>query len=256
MNINGINASTSVMDSTGIGNGGAGMAPPSAENVQSFNKIMSGATESGKPGSCSQQPGQENTQQGDQQQLLKELLAMIQQIIQQLAKSINGEAGNSGPQGGSTPAGEGGGIKPVDGGGPGGSTSGDGGSKIPKPTEHIQQLNLGGKPVTIGGDGTASAAEVQSTAANIQNLYENSPTFRNMIDSSSDPSFEVSVGRRSDNTSWGNDNGRVFMNINSVPPTNNDTFQALLGHEFAHASVGMDHGPQIESVEDAVAREA
>lgn len=188
---------------------------------------------------------------------LESLISQITELLQKLLAVLSGQSpssaqSTSNPQGGSVPSG-GDGVSPVNGGGAGGSAGGD---VIPKPTEHLQTLNLGGKNVVVGGDGTASAAEVQATAQSIQNLYANSPTFKNMIDNSSDPNFEVSVGRRSDNTSWGNSEGRIFMNINNINPGNSDSWQSLLGHEFAHASIDIGHGSQIEQIESAVAREA
>lgn len=188
---------------------------------------------------------------------LESLIAQITELLQKLLAAISSQSpsseqsiGNS--KGGSMPTG-GNGVTPVNGGGAGGSAGGD---LIPKPTEHLQTLNLGGKNVVIGGDGTASPAEVQATTQSIQNLYANSPTFKNMIDNSSDPSFEVSVGRRSDNTSWGNTQGRLFMNINNINPGNSDSFQSLLGHEFAHASIDLGHGPHMEQIERSIAAEA
>ena len=77
-----------------------------------------------------------------------------------------------------------------------------------------------------------------------------------MIDNSSDPSFEVSVGRRDDNTSWGNTEGRVFMNINNISPGNSDSWQSLLSHEFAHASIDLGHGGEMEQLEKQAASEA
>ncbi|CAA6824822.1 MAG: Unknown protein [uncultured Thiotrichaceae bacterium] len=188
---------------------------------------------------------------------LESLIAQITELLQKLMAAITGQSPSSeqsaaNPQGGSIPT-SGNAVSPVTGSGAGGSAGSD---LIPKPTEHLQTLNLGGKNVVVGGDGTASAAEVQATAQSIQNLYANSPTFKNMIDNSSDPDFDVSVGRRSDNTSWGNTEGRLFMNINNINPGNSDSFQSLLGHEFAHASIDLGHGSQMEQIESAIAREA
>ncbi|MEZ5535001.1 MAG: hypothetical protein R3F02_05185 [Thiolinea sp.] len=222
---------------------------PNSNDVRSFNSSMQAANGSEK---CSDG----NTQQKDSQDT-DQLLQQILQILQLLLKSINNQPGAGAdaekPRGGSI-SDNGNGVQPVQGGGKGGSSGAD--QLIPPPSEHIQQLNLGGKPVTVGGDGSSSASEVAATASNIENLYNNSSTFRNMIDTSSDPSFEVSVGRRSDNTSWGNTEGRVFMNINNIAPTNSDNFQSLLGHEFAHASIDLGHGGQMEQVQQAVAQEA
>lgn len=188
---------------------------------------------------------------------LESLIAQITALLQKLLAAISGqppssEQADDKSRGGSIPQGENS-VSPVNGSGTGGSASND---LIPQPTEHLQTLNLGGKNVVVGGDGTASAAEVQATAQSIQTLYNNSPTFKNMIDNSTDPSFDVSVGRRSDNTSWGNTQGKIFMNINNIAPGNSDSYQSLLGHEFAHASIDLGHGSQMEQIERAVASEA
>ncbi len=132
--------------------------------------------------------------------------------------------------------------------------AGDG--QIPKPTEHKQSFELGGKQVTIGGDGSASAAEVQQTKDTLTNLYENSGSFKQMLDSSPNESFEVSVGKRDDNMSWGNADGRVFMNINNIKPDSGDGFESLMAHELAHAGVNMQHGTEMKQFEQTVAKEA
>ena len=221
---------------------------PSGNDIRSFNNGMQTADHNGSAAEPAAQP--------QDPQSTQQLLQLITQILQLLLKSID-DSSETGCDQGKARGGsvtDGNGVQPVQGGGKGGSAGSD--QLIPPPSEHIQQLNLGGKPVTVGGDGSSSAAEVAATANNIEDLYNNSPTFRNMIDTSSDPSFEVSVGRRSDNTSWGNTEGRVFMNINNIAPTNSDNFQSLLGHEFAHASIDLGHGGQMEQVQQAVAQEA
>lgn len=270
MNINGINSQTRAMDSQNSANTGV-KESPSASSVQSFNQAMGNEKSAQTENTASSQTsgGQSCNQSNMDSQLqeLKDLLTQLAQMLTQMLQggqtggspqeaSKTGGSGDSKSHGGSTPNGENGGIKPVNGSGPGGSAGSS--ELIPAPQENIQTLNLGGKQVTVGGDGTgnASASEVKATADNIQNLYNNSPTFRNMIDSSSDQSFTVSVGRRDDNTSWGNTTGKVFMNLNNVSPNNSDTFQSLLGHEFAHASIDLGHGSQMEQVENAVAQEA
>ncbi len=132
--------------------------------------------------------------------------------------------------------------------------AGDG--QIPKPSEHLQNFNLGGKQVTIGGDGSASASEVAQTKNTLTDLYANSDSFKNMLDSSPNDSFEVSVGRNNDNMSWANADGRVFININDITPGANDSFQALTAHEFAHAGVNQQHGEAMKQFQQTVAQEA
>ncbi|MCK5896544.1 MAG: hypothetical protein KAG20_07045 [Cocleimonas sp.] len=209
---------------------------------------------------------------------MKQLLMMLLELITMLMKSMEGgdksdddkvKSGESKGGGGTAPApsGDAGGSEKA---GKGGSESakvengkvvaennvGAGDEQIPKPTEHMQSFDLGGKQVTIGGDGTASATEVQETKDTLMNLYENSTTFKNMIDSSSNDNFEVSVGKRDDNMSWGNADGRIFMNVNNVTPGANDSFEALTAHEMAHAGAGMRHGAEMEKFEQTVAAEA
>ncbi|HPE62297.1 MAG TPA: hypothetical protein PLB10_18355 [Thiolinea sp.] len=252
MDINGINPSSQTGN---VASSPQNQPMPAGNDVSAFNRAM--GAEGKNCDSCSSSNG--GTHTGEiPQDVQQQLIQLLQQLLQMLQGGEPGGAADSASgtgktHGGST-AGPDGGVSPVTGSGPGGSAGSD--ELIPKPTEHIQTLNLGGKNVTVGGDGTSSAQEVAATANQVQHLYDNSPTFKNMIDNSSDPSFEVSVGRRSDNTSWGNTQGRVFMNINNVDPGNSDTFQSLMGHEFAHASVDMPHGSAIEQTQNAVAQEA
>ncbi len=131
---------------------------------------------------------------------------------------------------------------------------GDG--EIPKPSQYQQNLTLGDKQIEIGSDGSASAAEVEQTKETLTDLYENSASFKEMLDSSPNDSFEVSVGRRDDNMSWANADGRVFMNINDITPDSNDHFQALTAHEFAHAGINQQHGTEMKEFEQKVALEA
>lgn len=257
MQTNGINPVTRASD---LASATAPIAPPSSDNVQAFNNIMQGQGTAGTDSctACGDKSPKAGGKEAAGGQSMEQLTSMLQQLIQQLLALLKGGAeGGGGAEGkthGGSSVGEGGGVKSVEGTGTGGSAGSS--ELIPPPTEHLQTLNLGGKPVTVGGDGSSSAAEVAATAGNIQNLYDNSPSFRNMIDSSSDPSFDVTVGKRPDNTSWGNTQGRVFMNLNNVAPTNSDQFQSLLGHEFAHASIDLGHGSSMEKMQDAVAQEA
>lgn len=260
----GMSAGSNNLYTPGTEEKAAAPVPPTADSVQAFNQGMNNSADNNAGLSSDMSKSADSGAKDSASQLdelLQQLISLIQAMIAQLGKS-EGEPSQGQPQGGST-AGPGQGIKPVEGSGPGGSAgngaaggSGNSSELIPPPSEHVQQINLGGKPVTVGGDGSASAAEVEATSQSIQNLYQNSPTFKNMIDSSSDPSFEVSVGRRDDNTSWGNTEGRVFMNINNIAPGNSDSFQSLLGHEFAHASIDLGHGSKMENTEQAIAQEA
>lgn len=241
--------------------------PPPSSDVSNFNSAMNSSSASCE--NCSGCPSCSGGDKSGSNPLddpkTKEMLAQVLQLVQQLLEKVeSSEPGNN--KGGST-ASPNGGVNPVEGAGSGGGadnqgSGGNGGSgsneRIPPPSENIQQLNLGGKTVTVGGDGTgtASAEEVAKTAQSIEHMYQNSPTFKDMIDNSSDPSFEVSVGRRDDNTSWGNTEGRVFMNINNIDPGNSDSWQSLLSHEFAHASIDLGHGAEMENLEQRAAREA
>lgn len=242
-----------IQTNTTAGVAAAAAAPPPVTDIRSFAKGL-GTERSDRSAASAEVTGQEGKDgistaaQGQSAEQLQQLVEQLIQLIQQLIQSMQGSEKAQG----ASVAGPGGQVQSVD----TPVTQGNADAKIPKPTEHIQTLNLGGKQITVGGDGSASAAEVQSTAASISNLYQNSPTFKNMIDNSRDPSFQVSVGRRSDNTSWGAGDGRLFMNINNVVPGNNDTFQSLLGHEFAHASIDLGHGAELEQLQSRVAQEA
>ena len=255
---------------------------PNATDVSAFNSALSDGSQ-GNEKSCTKDAAdstsgaEAGSQSGDEAILaqLEEILTMLMELIAQL----NGSEGDSAEGSGSESAGQ-----SVDASGTGGtanngaSTSGTGDSpakvengkvtsqgegnvaagdgQIPKPTEHMQSFDLGDKQVTIGGDGSASAEEVQQTQQTISDLYENSPSFKEMVDSSPNDSFEVSVGRRSDNMSWGNEDGRVFMNVNDITPGSSTNFQELTAHEFAHAGVGQDHGAEMERFQSTVAQEA
>jgi hypothetical protein len=191
------------------------------------------------------------------EEILPALLEMIQQLIEMIASSASESGtdadkkagGSSSSNGGSVPTG-GDSVTSTD------VPSSNSSEKIPPATEHMQSFSLGGKDINIGGDGTASAAEVQSTADSIKHLYQNSDTFKSMIDDSSDPKFDVTVGKRDDNLSWGGSNGAVFMNLNNIGADNSDRFQELLGHEFAHASIDLKHGAEMDRTASAVAAEA
>ncbi|MGF1642096.1 MAG: hypothetical protein ACFCUJ_00520 [Thiotrichales bacterium] len=193
---------------------------------------------------------------GDAKAMLEQILQLLQQLLQALggkaATESNASAPSSSasksspPRGGSVSDGDGTGVRSV-----------LGNSNIPPPVDNLQSVQLGGKTLTVGGDGsgTASAAEVSQTAASIENLYANSPSFKQMIDSSPHQNLEVSVGRRADNTSWGG-GGSVFMNLNNIAAGNSDTFQELLAHEFAHAAIDMQHGSEQDVLQDRIAAEA
>jgi hypothetical protein len=176
------------------------------------------------------------------------------------AAGAGNATGGAGKAGGSSEAGKGGSSNAASDAGKASKgaenkvAAGDG--QIPKPTEHKQSFELGGKQITVGGDGSASAAEVQQTKNTLTNLYENSNSFKEMIDSSPNESFDVSVGKRDDNMSWGNEDGRVFMNINSIDPNSGDNFESLMAHEMGHAGAGMEHGAAMKQFEEAVAKEA
>ena len=222
--------------------------------IQNFNSLLN----SSNPIVQKQNSAEQNSNQND---LLKSVLQLIKLILELLVKQDSNNTNTPNPQpsqgktsGGSTPAEGGSGIKWVEGSGVGGSAGKN--ELIPPPTKDVQTFDLGSKKLTIGSDGSANANEVAKTADSIKHLYNSSSTFRNMIDSSSDPSFDVTVGKRSDNTSWGNTLGKVFVNTNNIAPSNEDSFQSLLGHEFAHASIDLGHGAEMKNVESAVAKES
>jgi len=241
---------------------------PKPEDVSDFSKALSNGSQQSDRSNGSapiatqaQDVGKSGGQITEAQ--LKQLLTMLLELIAMLEDpegKANGQSGGK-PEGGSPTGGA-----PAGGGGSGsgkvennkvvGDNVSAGNGEIPKPTEHMQGFNLGDKQVTIGGDGSANATEVQQTKQTMTDLYANSPSFRSMIDSSPNESFEISVGRRSDNMSWGNADGRVFMNINNITPGSSDNFQALTAHELAHAGVDQKHGADMERFEQAVSQEA
>ncbi|MGF1548104.1 MAG: hypothetical protein ACFCUG_12340 [Thiotrichales bacterium] len=241
-------------------------APPSDADPQSVAQFNQQIGQTGSTDRAADAQSAAGADQSGIQALLEQLVQLLQQLLQALggqsdtgsgAESASGsnssagapaaQAGESGkPRGGSVSDGEGTGVR-----------SALGNSNIPPPVDNLQSVQLGGKTLTVGGDGTgtASASEVSQTAASIQNLYANSPSFKQMIDSSPHQTLEVSVGRRADNTSWGG-GGSVYMNLNNIAPGNSDTFQELLAHEFAHAAVDMRHGSEQEALQDQIAAEA
>ncbi len=247
---------------------------PKVADVSDFNQALSG--DSSRKGEvnegapiATQAKDVGKSQDSPLEAKMKEILAMLLELIAMLNGSDKSDKGEGKPSSGAPS----GGGEPSGGGSPSGkspSTSpgkvennkvvgenvakGDG--QIPKPTEHMQSFNLGDKQVTIGGDGSASAEEVQMTKQTMTDLYQNSPSFKNMIDSSPNASFEVSVGKRSDNMSWGNADGRVFMNVNNIEPGSSDNFQALTAHEFAHAGIDLGHGSEMQRFEQVVSQEA
>ena len=203
---------------------------------------------------------------------LQETLSELKEMIEDLAQMIASMSGQ-GQVSGASRANEGGGISSVDS-GSGGHSGSDGHShsdghsgsgrlggtqgpsdRIPAPTDNVREIQLGGRTVTVGGDGSASAGEVDATAAELENLYNNSPSFKQTIDNSSAEELVVTVGRRGDNISWGG-GGRVFMNVNNIQPGSNDTFQELMAHEFGHAAAGLEHGSTLDNLSRSVANEA
>ena len=211
--------------------------------------IATQAQDVGKP--------KESLSEAQIQKLLSVLLALIAMLYDSKGEVKPPSGAPSGSDGGApsggSPNGSGGKIennKVV------GENVAKGDSQIPKPTEHLENFSLGNKQVTIGGDGSASAGEVQLTKQTMTDLYQNSPSFKSMIDSSPNESFEVSVGKRSDNMSWGNADGRVFMNVNDITPGSSDNFQALTAHEFAHAGIDLGHGSEMQRFEQTVSQEA
>ncbi len=180
---------------------------------------------------------------------IKQTLQTLQQLIQSLIQSLS----QKNPSGGSALQ-QNGSVMPVEGSGNLGGSHGPS-ERIPDPTEHVREITLGDKTMTVGGDGSASEGEVDAAAAELQRMYNASPSFKQSIDNAQSSDLTFTVGRRSDNTSWGG-GGRVFLNINNVTPGNNDRFQGLVGHEFGHAAQGLHHGAELDSLEARVRAEA
>ncbi len=190
---------------------------------------------------------------GDIAEALSGIANQMQALVQQLAQLI--QAMRSDSQSGASLAGATGRTRPVEGsGGPLGGEQGPS-ERIPDPTQDVRQVRLGARTMTIGSNGTASTAEVDAAARELQRMYDVSPTFRSSIDSTGSDGLTVTLGRRGDNTSWGG-GARVFLNLNDIEAGNNDRFQGIVGHEFAHASNGLDHGPALDAIEARVRAEA
>lgn len=236
MDINGISGSKD----NSINHSAAALAAPSADSTRAFQQVMQGQSADNSTDCCAKKAADDQQPQGKDAKM-EEVLEMLQQLIQQLLQSLkednkktadtNDKTANDKPssakpsQGSDAANGANGGVQAGGNGAEGSSSAAN--DKIPPATEHIQQLNLGGKPVSVGGDGTASAEEVFATAANIQHLYDNNPAFKEMIDKSGDNQLEITVGRNTENSSWDSDNGRVFLNMNQVAPSNSNTYQDL-----------------------------
>jgi len=189
-------------------------------------------------------------------QSLSTIMKQMKELIQQLSQLVEAMSCKCcGKSRGASSIGSDGTLRPVEGaGGPLGGTQGPS-DKIPDPTKNVREVALGDKTMTIGSDGSASAAEVDAAAKELQRMYDVSPTFRDSIDGAGADELTVTLGRRGDNTSWGG-GGRVFLNLNNISAGNNDRFQGIVGHEFAHAADGLGHGPELDAIEDKVRAEA
>jgi len=233
------------------GANGAGGAAGSSIG-QKFQQAMQ--AESGRTGGgLSSGPAAAAAAPADMTQALDGIMKQLQELIGQLGKLIKAMS-NGKSSGGSIISSEGQ-VRSV-----GSESSGLGGSqgpseRIPDPTENTRDVQLGGKTMTIGSDGSASAAEVDAAAGELQRMYDASPTFKESIDSAGTDNLTVTLGRRGDNTSWGG-GGRVFLNLNNIEAGNNDRFQGIVGHEFAHAANGLPHGAELDAIEDRVRAEA
>lgn len=220
-----------------------------AQAMQSESGSTSAPASSSAPGGA--MPGPASMAQG-----LDTIMSQMKELIQQLAQLIQAMSDKSGGKSkGASSIGTDGQVRSV--GGPGGSLGGTQGpsDKIPDPTQNVREVTLGGKTMTIGSDGSASRAEVDAAATELQRMYDASPTFRESIDGAGAEKLTVTIGRRGDNTSWGG-GGRVFLNLNNITAGNNDRFQGIVGHEFAHAADGLGHGAELDSIEDRVRAEA
>ncbi len=184
-----------------------------------------------------------------QMDAIKTTLQTIQQLIQSLINTLNQKS----PAGASSQANSSS-IIPVQGQSNLGGTQGPS-ERIPEPTQNVREIDLGGKTMTIGGDGSVSNAEVNAAAAEMQRMYDTSPTFRASVDNAQSADLTVTVGKRGDNTSWGG-GGRIFLNVNNITPGNNDTFQGIVGHEMGHAAQGLSHGAALDNMEEDVRMEA
>ena len=51
-------------------------------------------------------------------------------------------------------------------------------------------------------------------------------------------------------------NQTILIILNNIQPGHSDSFQTLLAHEFAHASIDLGHNNKIKEVERIVAQQA
>ncbi len=225
-----------------------------------FQKAMdaesgkSGGTASPTTGASGATGG--TAQTADVLQSMEGILTQMKELIQQLAQLIQAMSSKGGKISGASSVGADGRTKSVEGTGANGLGGTQGPSeRIPDPTQNVREVQLGNKTMTIGSDGSASAAEVDTAATELQRMYDSSPTFRQTIDNAGSEQLTVTLGRRGDNTSWGG-GGRVFLNLNNIDAGNNDRFQGIVGHEFAHAASGLGHGAELDGIEDRVRSEA
>jgi len=200
--------------------------------------------------------GGQTTDTSSMIQSLTTIMKQMKELIQQLSQLVEAmSCKGCGKSRGASSIGSDGTLRPVEGAsGPLGGTQGPS-DKIPDPTKNVREVALGDKTMTIGSDGSASAAEVDAAAKELQRMYDVSPTFRDSIDGAGADKLTVTLGRRGDNTSWGG-GGRVFLNLNNISAGNNDRFQGIVGHEFAHAADGLGHGSELDAIEDKVRAEA
>ncbi len=263
------------IDSGADTGGGAGSLSMGAR----FQQAMAAESGNSGPASASLTPAgatgtmSNSAQTAEVMQGLQGIMTEMKELIQQLAQLIQSMSNGGSRSSGASSIGDDGRTRSVDAPDSGdrsddhsGHHSGDhganglGGSqgpsaRIPDPTQNVREVQLGSKTMTIGSDGSASAAEVDEAASEMQRMYDTSPTFRQTIDSAGTDNLTVTLGRRDDNTSWGG-GGRVFLNLNNIEAGNNDRFQGIVGHEFAHAAAGLGHGAELDSIEDRVRMEA
>ncbi len=225
-----------------------------------FQKAMQAESDGAKAGAGASKTAPGGSSAGstaDVTQAMEGVLGQIKELVQQLGQLLQSMSakGGGGSVSGATSTSASGQTRPVDGGGGDlGGTQGPS-ARIPDPTVSVREIQLGGKSMTIGSDGSASPAEVDAAATELQRMYDSSPTFRESIDTADADKLTFTLGRRDDNTSWGG-GGRVFLNLNNIEAGNNDRFQGIVGHEFAHAANGLHHGPELDNIEARVRAEA
>lgn len=174
---------------------------------------------------------------------VEELLPVLLQLLQQLIGMLQNEMAGGASGGGSSPELGRLGVPTAD----GATTPNRSVEGVPEVSAHAQTIQLGNKTVTVGSDGTASAAEAQNAAARLQQMYNTSPTFRATIDNSPHQNMEMSVGHGGNSPSLGAIGGNnAYINLDQV--RDGDDLPKLIAHELGGHVSNRDYDVGIGQV--------